>query len=32
VDFDAVADEAAESIARAAAARLPKKAGDRLLP
>jgi flotillin len=32
VDFDAVADEAAESITRAAAARLPKKAGDRLLP
>lgn len=32
VDFDAVADEAAESIARAAAARIPKKAGDRLLP
>ncbi|WP_166789841.1 MULTISPECIES: flotillin family protein [unclassified Cryobacterium] len=32
VDFDAVADEAAAAIARAAAARLPKKAGDRLLP
>ncbi|MDJ0378193.1 SPFH domain-containing protein [Cryobacterium sp. PH31-L1] len=32
VDFDAVADEAATAIARAAAARLPKKAGDRLLP
>ncbi|WP_166791251.1 flotillin family protein [Cryobacterium sp. Hh7] len=32
VDFDAVADETAATIARAAAARLPKKAGDRLLP
>ncbi|WP_166791516.1 flotillin family protein [Cryobacterium sp. Hh38] len=32
VDFDAVADEAAAAITRAAAARLPKKAGDRLLP
>ena len=32
VDFDAVADEAAATITRAAAARLPKKAGDRLLP
>ncbi|WP_158253352.1 flotillin family protein [Cryobacterium sp. N19] len=32
VDFDAVADEAAAAIARAAAARLPKKAADRLLP
>ena len=32
VDFDAVADEAAAAIARSAAARLPKKAGDRLLP
>ena len=32
VDFDAVANEAAAAIARVAAARLPKKAGDRLLP
>ncbi|TFB69598.1 flotillin family protein [Cryobacterium glaciale] len=32
VDFEAVADEATIAIARAAAARLPKRAGDRLLP
>ena len=32
VDFDAVANEAAAAIARAAAARLPHKAADRLLP
>ncbi|WP_104082119.1 flotillin family protein [Cryobacterium sp. Y11] len=32
VDLDALANEAAAAIAQAAAARLPKKAGDRLLP